>query len=90
MALALALALALSPLHLLSILLTVVVTYYIVGAIVNYRKLRQFPGPALASFSRFWLFWKECRAILPEAQYAALQQYGQSRSPPTVVLACTS
>lgn len=61
-------------------LLTVLVLYYCVGAILGYRRLRQFPGPPLASLSRFWLFWKECRGSLPSAQVAALAKYGNASS----------
>ncbi|EME82347.1 uncharacterized protein MYCFIDRAFT_59503 [Pseudocercospora fijiensis CIRAD86] len=51
-------------------------SYYFIGAIISYRRLSQFKGPPLASFSRFWLFWKECAGQLPRSQVAALEQYG--------------
>ncbi|GIZ47929.1 hypothetical protein CKM354_001100500 [Cercospora kikuchii] len=55
---------------------TLLAVYYIVGSVLSYRRLRLFKGPPLASFSRFWLFWKECRGTLPHAQVAALEKYG--------------
>lgn len=57
-------------------------SYYFIGAIINYRRLSQFKGPPLASFSRFWLFWKECAGQLPKSQVAALEQYGTCSSHP--------
>ena len=57
-------------------LILVLSLYSFIGALLNYRKLRQFGGPPLAAVSRFWLFWQECKARLPEAQTAALQKYG--------------
>lgn len=54
----------------------VAVVYYILGALLSYRRLRQFRGPPLASFSRLWIFWKECKGGLPQAQITALEKYG--------------
>ncbi|KAF2163606.1 hypothetical protein M409DRAFT_68501 [Zasmidium cellare ATCC 36951] len=51
-------------------------SYIVVSSTINYRRLRQFKGPPLAAFSRFWLFWEECSARLPKSQRAAIQRYG--------------
>ncbi|KAF2859031.1 cytochrome P450 [Piedraia hortae CBS 480.64] len=50
--------------------------YAIVGACVNYRRLRQFGGPFLAGCSRAWLFWQSCRARVHEAQFDAIKENG--------------
>lgn len=50
--------------------------YLIIGAIVNYRKLRHFKGPPLASVSRLWLFWQEVNGRTPQAQFKAIKKYG--------------
>ncbi len=55
--------------------------YYILGALVSYRRLRQFRGPPLAGVSRLWLFWKECTGSLPQAQLAALEKFGRYTRP---------
>ncbi|EME43023.1 hypothetical protein DOTSEDRAFT_89002 [Dothistroma septosporum NZE10] len=62
--------------NVLASLLVLLLSYTIIGAIVNYAKLRQFKGPRAAAFSRAWLFWEECSARLPESQRRALRQYG--------------
>lgn len=54
----------------------VLLSYVCIGAFINYRKLRQFKGPPLAGFSRFWLFWQSWNARLNIAEYEAVQQYG--------------
>lgn len=56
--------------------IVLLLSYIVFSSTVNYRKLRQFKGPPLATFSRFWLFWEECSARLPKSQVAAIRQYG--------------
>jgi hypothetical protein len=53
-----------------------VLLYLIIGSVVNYRKLSQFPGPPLAKFTRFWLFWQAANARSHDAQREALRKYG--------------
>ena len=50
--------------------------YIFLGALINYRKLRQFKGPPLAGFTEFWLFWQSWTARLNIAEYEAIQKYG--------------
>ena len=59
-------------------LTALLVFYILIAALVNYRKLRQFKGPPFAAFSRWWLFWEECRARLPHSQFAVIEKYGTS------------
>ena len=66
----------LQPSALLALLFGSATIYLIVGAIVNYRKLRQFDGPPVAKFSRVWMFWHECRGRLNRVQVEAQKKYG--------------
>lgn len=52
--------------------------YLVIGASVNYFKLRQFKGPPLAAFSRLWLFWQSVNARVNRAQFNAIRKYGTS------------
>jgi len=58
------------------LLLSSVVLYWIIGAIVNQRKLRQFKGPPLAGYSRFWIFWHSLHARFGKAEFEAIERYG--------------
>lgn len=55
--------------------------YFVIGAIVNYRKLSQFKGPPLAAISRLWLFNKTLRAGVYQAEKDALAKYGERVRP---------
>jgi hypothetical protein len=68
-------ALLTSPLA-LPIALSLLFLYLCLRTIINWRSLRQFPGPLLAKSSRLWLFWQSLRARVNVAQCEALQQYG--------------
>ena len=68
-------ALLTSPLA-LPIALSLLFLYICLRTIINWRSLRQFPGPLLAKSSRLWLFWQSLRARVNVAQCEALQQYG--------------
>lgn len=68
----------LAPSFLVPALLLVTVAYVVVGALVNYSKLRRFPGPPLAGFSKIWLLWQGLNARVHTAQYEAIQKYGTS------------
>lgn len=76
-------ALLTSPLA-LPLALSLLFLYICLRTIINWRSLRQFPGPLLAKSSRLWLFWQSLRARVNVAQCEALQQYGtQLRNTPT-------
>jgi hypothetical protein len=64
-----------SPLALPSAL-SLLILYISLRAFINWRSLRQFPGPLLAKIGRSWLFWQSLRARVNVAQCEALQQYG--------------
>ncbi|EXJ87353.1 hypothetical protein A1O3_04312 [Capronia epimyces CBS 606.96] len=57
-------------------LAALLVLYLVVGAVVNYRKLRQFKGPPLAAVSRIYIFWQSVRHRFHISEYEALQKYG--------------
>ena len=73
-------ALLTSPLA-LPLALSLLLLYICLRTIVNWRFLRQFPGPLLAKSSRTWLFWQSLRARVNVAQCEALQQYGNYETP---------
>ena len=56
--------------------LSLLFLYACLRAFINWRSLRQFPGPLLAKTGRSWLFWQSLRARVNVAQCEALQQYG--------------
>lgn len=56
----------------------VVVSYWLVGTFVQYRKLQHIRGPWIAAISPAWLFYHTCRGDLYLAVEAALKQYGRS------------
>jgi len=56
--------------------LSLLLLYACLRAFINWRSLRQFPGPPLAKIGRSWLFWQSLRARVNVAQREALQQYG--------------
>lgn len=68
------------------------VLYLAIGALVNFRKLRQFKGPPLAAFSRAWLAWKTFNADLYRAEQQAIERYGAPeeiapvRAPPLITM----
>lgn len=64
----------------LPLALSLLILYTSLRALINWRSLRQFPGPLLAKTSRSWLFWQSLRARVNVAQCEALQQYGNSRN----------
>lgn len=68
-------ALLTSPLA-LPLAIALVVLYTSVRLYLNWRTLRQFQGPLLAKFSRFWLFQQSLHARVNRAQFEALQRYG--------------
>ena len=57
--------------------LAVVLSYVIIGASVNYRKLSHFNGPPVAGLSRLWLFWQSINANLNTAQFESIKEYGK-------------
>ncbi|SMY26881.1 unnamed protein product [Zymoseptoria tritici ST99CH_1A5] len=48
----------------------------IVALFQNHAQLRDFKGPSLAAYTRFWIFKEEVAGRLPHSQRAALKQYG--------------
>lgn len=44
----------------------------------GYLKLRKFPGPRLASFSKAWIFFATLRSEIPFKTLDAFRQYGIS------------
>lgn len=56
--------------------LVLLLLYIPLSAYFNHRKLRQFPGPALAGYSRLWIFYQSLRARFAKAEIEALRTYG--------------
>jgi hypothetical protein len=54
------------------------VSYWLIGTFVQYRKLQHVRGPWIAAVSPAWLFYHTCRGDLYLAVEAALKQYGTS------------
>lgn len=73
-------ALLTSPLA-LPLALSLLSLYICLRTTINWRFLRQFPGPLLAKSSRTWLFWQSLCARVNVAQCEALQQYGNYETP---------
>ncbi|KJX95183.1 cytochrome p450 like protein [Zymoseptoria brevis] len=48
----------------------------IVAFFQNHAQLRDFKGPRLAAYTRFWIFKEEVAGRLPHSQRAALKKYG--------------
>ncbi|KAK3110080.1 hypothetical protein LTR53_016007 [Teratosphaeriaceae sp. CCFEE 6253] len=61
-------------------LLVLIITSLIAGSVLNYRKLKSFRGPPLASFSEVWLFWQAATGNLPAAECEAIEKYGTGAS----------
>ncbi|KAK3314880.1 cytochrome P450 [Apodospora peruviana] len=62
---------------LVTILVGLLVLYYITSAIIAWRKLRHFPGPFLASFSLLWLFRVALSGRAYKIRMALRQRYGE-------------
>ena len=67
------------------VLLTSLVSYICIGALVNYRKLSAFRGPPLAAYSRFWLWRQSVGQRVHIAEKEALEKYGMSSSSATTI-----
>ncbi|KAM7197460.1 cytochrome p450 [Naviculisporaceae sp. PSN 640] len=61
------------------ILTCLLILYYIVGAVIAWRKLRHFPGPFLASFSLLWLFRVALSGKAYKIRMALRHRYGEGR-----------
>ncbi|KAK4212592.1 cytochrome p450 [Rhypophila decipiens] len=62
---------------LVTILVCLLILYYIVDAIIAWRKLRHFPGPFLASFSLLWLFRVALSGKAYKIRMALRHRYGE-------------
>ncbi|KAM7184291.1 cytochrome p450 [Rhypophila sp. PSN 637] len=60
-----------------TILVCLLILYYIVDGIIAWRKLRHFPGPFLASFSLLWLFRVALSGKAYKIRMALRQRYGE-------------
>ncbi|KAM7212967.1 cytochrome p450 [Rhypophila decipiens] len=60
-----------------TIVVCLLILYYIVDAIMAWRKLRHFPGPFLASFSLLWLFRVALSGKAYKIRMALRQRYGE-------------
>lgn len=60
----------------LTALFALLVLYIPISCYLAHRKLSQFPGPFLASFSSLWFLSHSLRGRLDKAQQEALRDYG--------------
>ncbi len=63
----------------LVLLVIVFAGYFVTSRSLSYRKLRQFPGPFLASFSELWLFNVTAKGDLYLSAEKALRKYGKAQ-----------
>lgn len=67
-----------------TLLVFVLVAYYVSASIKGYRKLRHIPGPWLASFSQLWLFNVTARGDIHLEAERVLRKYGTCHAPVTL------
>lgn len=59
-------------------IIIVVVTYNVIQRIILYRRLRAFPGPFFAKFSKLWLAWGALTGQLNVDYETICDKYGWS------------